>query len=89
MNSLPTTNLPQISDGIYDELNQNFQKEDEKQKAIQEVRDILGNAGEQLTDEQVCDLTSEIQYLVDTWLEEYEQKVFDGKTLRELLQINL
>ena len=73
----------------YDQINQHFQQQNEEQKTIQDAREILGNEAEGLTDNQIKDLVNEIQYLVDTWIEEYEQKVFDGKTLKELLQINL
>lgn len=75
--------------GIYDQINQNFQQQNEKQKTVQEARDILGKSAENLTDSQVLDLLNNVQYLVDTWIEEYEQKVFDGKTLKELLQLNI
>lgn len=75
--------------GVYDQINQHFQEENAEQKTVQEARDILGKSAEGLTDSQVNDLVNEVQYLVDTWIEEYEQKVFDGKTLKELLQLNL
>lgn len=75
--------------GVYDQINQHFQEQNEGQKTVQEARDILGESAENLTDSQVHDLVNEVQYLVDTWIEEYEQKVFDGKTLKELLQLNL
>ena len=75
--------------GTYEQLNQLFNQENQQTKTIQEARDILGESAKSLTDGQVNDLVNEIQYLVDTWLEEYEQKVFDGKTLKEVLQINL
>lgn len=82
-------NLTQATQGIYEQVHQNFQEQNERQKTIQETRDILGKSAEELTDDQIFALVSEIQYLVDTWLEEYEQKIFEGKTLKELLQINL
>ena len=81
--------LNQTTQGIYQQVNQNFQEQNEKVKTIQEARDILGKSAENLTDDQVHALSTEIQYLVDTWIEEYEQKVFDGKTLKELLQVRL
>lgn len=82
-------NTPNKEIGIYEKVNQSFQEQNERLKTIQEARDILGNAAEELTDEQVYDLANEIQYLVDTWIEEYEKEVFDGKTLEELLQLKL
>lgn len=71
--------------GVYDQLNQLFSEQDKQQKLIHEARDTLGESAESLTDEQIFDLVNEIQYLADTWLEEYEQKIFDGKTLDEVL----
>lgn len=81
--------LPETPQGVYEQINQGFQEQDEKQKSVLEAREILGKPGEELSDEQVYDLVNEIQYLVDTWLEEYEKKVFDGKSLNELLQQDL
>ena len=71
--------------GTYDQLNQLFTEQDRQEKTIQEAKDILGESANSLTDEQIYDLTNEVQYLVDSWLEEFERKAFDGKTLTELL----
>ncbi|MFA5932872.1 MAG: hypothetical protein WCV81_01240 [Microgenomates group bacterium] len=87
-------NLPNLSSnsqfnpqGTYDQINQIFIDQDQREKAILEAREILGDSAKDLTDEQVFDLVNEMQYLVDSWLEEYERKVFDGKTLNELLNL--
>lgn len=74
--------------GTYDQLNQLFNEQDKQQKDVQETREILGESAKDLTDSQVYDLTNEIQYLVDSWLEEFERKTFDGKTLNELLGLD-
>jgi hypothetical protein len=71
--------------GAYDQLNQFFVDQNQEQRSILEAREILGNEAKDLTDDQVFGLLNEIQYLVDSWLEEYETTVFDGKTLDELL----
>lgn len=71
--------------GTYDQLNQFFVDQNQEQRSILEAREILGNEAKNLTDDQVFGLLNEIQYLVDSWLEEYETNVFDGKTLDELL----
>ncbi len=73
---------------VYENLNQHLSEQEKEQRIILEARDILGEAAENLTDEQICNLVSEIQYLVDTWLEEFETKVYGGKTLSELLHLN-
>lgn len=88
----PREIVPQIPQEIhpiphdsYDQLNHLFQEQGQQQKDIQEARAILGESAERLTDSQVYDLVTEIQFLVDSWLEEYEKNVFEGKTLDEVL----
>ncbi len=72
----------------YDQINQLFNEQDQQEKTVQEARDILGESAKDLTDSEVYDMVNEVQYLVDTWLEEFERKTFDGKTLNELLGLN-
>ena len=74
--------------GAYDQINQLFNEQDQQEKTVQEARDILGESAKDLTDSEVYDMVNEVQYLVDTWLEEFERKTFDGKTLNELLGLN-
>lgn len=45
----------------------------------------LGEKAKTLTDEQIECLITDFQYLVDTWLDEFEKDVFEGQTLQELL----
>ncbi|HUD45057.1 MAG TPA: hypothetical protein VMR41_05925 [Patescibacteria group bacterium] len=69
----------------YEKLNEMFSVQDQQRKTILEARDILGESANNLSDEQVFSLVNELQFLVDSWLEEYEKNTFDGKTLNELL----
>jgi hypothetical protein len=71
--------------GTYDQINQLFNTKDQQEKSILEAREILGESAKDLTDNQVYDLLNEIQFLVDSWLEEYERNTFEGKTLDELI----
>lgn len=73
---------------VYENLNQQLSEQEKEQRSVLEARDILGNTAENLTDEQILSLVSEIQYLIDTWVEEFERKVYEGKTLKELLSPN-
>jgi hypothetical protein len=86
--------LPNISSdfgnnqqGVYDQLNELFNDQDQQERAIQEARDILGDSAKNLDDSEVYDLVNEVQHLVDTWIEEFERETFDGKTLNELLDL--
>ncbi len=73
---------------IYEQVNHLFNEKDQQEKSVQEARDILGESAKDLTDSDVYDLVNEVQFLVDTWLEEYERETFDGKTLNQLLSLN-
>lgn len=80
-------NSPLDQQDKYDQINQLFGDQDQQEKTILEAREILGESANDLSDEQVFDLVNEVQFLIDGWLEEYERKVFDGKSLDEVLGI--
>jgi len=52
---------------------------------LQEVKNILGVLGEQLTDDQIKTIATKVQFLTDVWLDEFEREIFNGKTIQELL----
>jgi hypothetical protein len=44
---------------------------------IEKARVILGNIAKDMTDDQLKDACVEIQYLIETWLDEFERSIFD------------
>lgn len=84
-----TANLQKNSQGIYDQINNYFSEQNQQQKIVQEAREVLGESASKMNDEKVYDMVVEMQYLVDTWVEEFEKEIFDGKTLKEIIQIDL
>ena len=82
--NLPSSSQPN-SQGTYDQINELFSNQDEQEKTILEAREILGDSAKDLADNQVYDLVTEVQFLVDSWLEDFERDVFDGKTLDEIV----
>ncbi len=85
----PPSEFQTNQQGTYEQINQLFNEQDQKENTVLEAREILGESAKDLTDEQVYELVTEMQFLVDSWLEEYERKVFDGKSLNELLNLEL
>ncbi len=71
---------------VYDKINHFFNESDSDVKAIEQARQILGDDAKTLRTEQIQDLLSNIDYLVNSWIEEFERSVFDGKTFNELIQ---
>jgi hypothetical protein len=45
----------------------------------------LGEVSRNFSDEQMLVIISEFQFLIETWLDEYEKEVFKGMTLKEIL----
>jgi len=80
-------NFQNNSQGVYDQINGCFNNQNQQQRSVQEAREILGESADSLGDEELYELVTEMQFLVDVWVENYEKSVFDGKTLKELLQL--
>ena len=52
---------------------------------MEEIRTLLGSSANKLSDDQVKDTYIQLLCLVETWLDAFEQSIFDGKTIQELL----
>lgn len=48
------------------------------------ARQILGENGKNITDEQLETFIAQLELLMNSWLDSYERQLFDGKTLREI-----
>lgn len=74
-----------ISTSLRQTLDDLFPEQQYDEKNIQKAKEILGSLAKEFTPEQLQDVVSEIQYLTESWLDEFERKIFSGLTLRELL----
>jgi len=59
-----------------------FPEQTREDKALQRATEILGK---EYSTEDVKSLIASFEYLINNWLEEYEKKVFDNKTVKEIL----
>jgi len=73
---------PQVQ--LKNALNAIFPQPTEENQIIS-ARRKLGETAKTLTDEQIECMVTDFQYLIDTWLDEFEYEVFGGKTLKKLL----
>ena len=64
-------------------LNEMFPEQAHEDKTVQKAREILG---EKYTIDDVKSQIASFEYLINIWMEEYEKKVFNNKTLKELIQ---
>jgi hypothetical protein len=77
--------FPQVIKPISKALEAVVIKPEPENKEILEVRRMLGEAGADLSTQEIKDMLTEIQFLVTSWLDEYEQAIFKGQTLAEVL----
>lgn len=59
------------------------QREESK---LQKSRRILGDTVADLSDEELGTYLTEFQYLIDSWLDNFEKQIFNEKTLAQLLR---
>jgi hypothetical protein len=62
-----------------------FPEQKREDKTIKRTKEILGSLGNKMTEDQMQDVASEVQFLITTWLDEFERQIFNGQTLKELL----
>lgn len=74
-----------ISKTITRFLDELFPEQQREEKNIQKAKDTLGTLANQFSQEQLKETVTEIQFLVDSWLDDFERKTFKGQTLNELL----
>ena len=84
-NEFTSQKLPTNTFSVLDiSFNRIFTKNPEE-KMVLKMRRMLGETANKLTDEKVECLATEFQFLINAWLDEYERDVFEGMTLKEVL----
>jgi len=79
---IPVSYNPQQS--IETAINNIFPLASEDNKTSR-MRKALGNTAQSLSNEQIETITTEFQCLIESWMDEFEKKVFSGLTLKEVL----
>ncbi len=62
-----------------------FLPDQSEENKVARMRKHLGKTAETLSNPQVETIITEFQFLIDTWMDEYEREVFNGLTLKEVL----
>lgn len=65
-------------------LNSILPQQTEETNVIRTKR-LLGETAKSFTDEHIECIVAEFQFLINAWLDEFEQEVFNGMTLKEVL----
>ena len=80
----PITNIASSQTSLENVLSSILPSQTEENKTTR-TRKHLGKIGHLVSDEQIECITAEFQFLINTWLDEYEREVFNGITLNEVL----
>ena len=70
---------------LRDSLRSLFPEQEHDEKDIKEAKEILGELAKEFSDTELKDLVAQIEYLAESWLDDFEREQFGGLTLRELL----
>ncbi len=62
-----------------------FPEQQYEERNIQRAKDILGDLSDKFTSEELKVAVTEIQFLAQSWLDDFEREIFGGLTLQELL----
>ena len=79
---IPNSYNPQQS--IEAAINNIFPLVSEENKTLR-MRKALGNTAQSLSNEQIERVTTQFQFLIESWMDEFEKEVFSGLTLKEVL----
>jgi hypothetical protein len=60
---------------------------DTGENKIKRARNILGKSANLVPDEAIDIALTQFEFLAKSWLDEFERKIFEGKTLQEALQL--
>jgi len=73
------------SKSIKKSLDQLFPEQEYEEKNLQKVKEVLGTVAHEMSLEELKVAVTEVQFLVETWLDDFERGIFNGLTLKELL----
>ena len=74
-----------ISIPLKKSLDDLFPEQRYEEKNIQQAKQILGPIIDSSNIEQLKETITKIQYLAESWLDDFERSIFKGLTLQELL----
>ena len=70
---------------ISESLDAMFPEQKRQDKDLAQIKESLGELSKDLNNSELKAIATDIDYLVATWLDDFERTIFDGQTLREVL----
>lgn len=70
---------------VTESLDAMFPEQKHQDREVAKTKEILGKLADSFTTLQLKEIVTDIDFLVENWLDEFEREKFGGKTLKELL----
>ena len=70
---------------IEESLDHMFPEQKRQDKDVTKTKEVLGELANSFTELEIKDITTDIDFLVENWLDDFERNIFGNKTLKELL----
>lgn len=70
---------------ITESLDIMFPEQKRQDRDLVKAKEALGELVNELSVAQIKEIVTDIDYLVTSWLDDFERTIFEGKTLKELL----
>lgn len=79
------TTLQEKTASIAKTLDELFPEQERDNKDLKLAKQTLKDLAWELSPEELKIVVSEVQFLCESWLDDFERSIFNGQTLRELL----
>lgn len=70
---------------ITQSLNDLFPEQEIENKNLKRAKEILGEIAKEFSEDELKDVIAQVEYLAESWLDDFERDIFGGLTLREVL----
>lgn len=85
----PVVNISENTGRSFESALENIFDFDKTETKLIKARKILGEVAMGLSDLDLQTYLTEFEFLLDSWMDEFEKQIFDNKTLREALREGL
>lgn len=70
---------------ITDALDAMFPEQKRQDKDLARIKEAFGELAKEFNEVELKEVATDVDFLVATWLDDFEKTLFDGQTLREVL----
>ena len=70
---------------ITESLDVMFPEQKKQDKDVLKARELLGELSKQFTEVELKEVITDVDFIVESWLDDFERELFKGKTMQELL----